>query len=134
MKPAKYMLDTDIFSFLVDGRHPEVRRAVVRHQKSVSISVLTYAEALFGARKKNSQRLESLVEMFREMFPVVQWTDAAADVYADIRRELESSGKPIGDMDMLIAATAIAGGFVLVTNNTRHFSRIKGLSLENWTL
>ena len=132
MKPRKYMLDTDMFSFVVDGRHPEVRRKVAMKQNAVSISVLTLAEALFGAKKKNSQRLESLVGMFRELFPVVPWSENAAEVYAVIRAQLEASGSPIGEMDMLIAASAIAGGYVLVTNNIRHFRRIQGLSIENW--
>ena len=132
MKPRKYMLDTDMFSFVVDGRHPEVRRKMARKQNSVSISVLTLAEALFGAKKKNSQRLESLVGMFRELFPVVPWSENAAEAYAVIRAQLEASGSPIGEMDMLIAASAIAGGYVLVTNNIRHFQRIQGLAMENW--
>ena len=121
-----------MFSFVVDGRHPEVRRKVAKKQNAVSISVLTLAEALFGARKKNSQRLESLVGMFRELFPVVPWSENAAEAYALIRTQLETSGSPIGEMDMLIAASAIAGGYVLVTNNIRHFQRIQGLATENW--
>jgi tRNA(fMet)-specific endonuclease VapC len=132
MRSRKYLLDTDTFSFVVDGRYPEVRRMVAGKRSEVSISALTLAEAMFGARKKRSHRLESLIEMFREMFPVVPWTEDAARAYADVRTRLEESGKPIGDMDMLIAASAIAGGFVLVTNNVRHFQRIGGLAVENW--
>ena len=128
----KYMLDTDIFSFVVDGRHPEVRQMVAKKQGAVSISVLTLAEALFGAKKKNSPRLESLIEMFRDLFPVVPWSEDAADAYAVIRAQLEASGNLIGDMDMLIAASAVAGGYVLVTNNVRHFQRIEGLMIEDW--
>ena len=132
MTARKYMLDTDMFSFVVDGRHPEVRRMVARRQNAVSISVLTLAEALFGVRKKQSARLESLVEMFRELFPVIPWSAEAADAYAHIRTQLEATGNPIGEMDMLIAASAIAGGYVLVTNNVRHFRRVQGLTVENW--
>ena len=132
MRSRKYLLDTDTFSFVVDGRHPEVRRMVAGKRSEVSISALTLAEAMFEARKKRSHRLESLIEMFREMFPVVPWTEDAARAYTDVRARLEESGKPIGDMDMLIAASAIAGGFVLVTNNVRHFQRIGGLAVENW--
>ena len=109
-----------------------ISRMVAEKRSGVAISALTLAEAVFGAKKKRSQRLESLIEMFREMFPVVPWTEDAASAYADIRTCLEESGTPIGDMDMLIAASAIAGGFVLVTNNVRHFRRIDGLVVENW--
>ena len=134
MTARKYMLDTDVFSFVVDGRHPEVRQMVAKNQGRVSISVLTLAEALFGAKKKDSPRLESLNEMFRELFPVIQWSEDAADAYAVIRAQLEASGNLIGDMDMLIAASAVAGGYVLVTNNVRHFQRIEGLVVENWAV
>ena len=133
MKPRKYLLDTDMFSYVVDGRHPEVRSMVAEKSSNVAISALTLAEAMFGAKKKRSLRLESLIEMFREMFPIVPWSEDAAAVYADIRTRLEESGTPIGDMDMLIAASAMAGGYVLVTNNVRHFQRINGLAVENWT-
>ena len=102
------------------------------HVKSISLSVITVAEALFGARKRGSERLESLVNLFRELFPVEDWTPASASAYADIRVELERLGSPIGEMDMMIAASAMSGGYVLVTNNTRHFSRIPGLKTENW--
>ena len=53
--------------------------------------------------------------------------------YADIRAVLERQGEPIGEMDMMIAASALSGGYVLVTNNTRHFRRVPGLTIENWT-
>ena len=132
MKSRRYLLDTDMLCFVVDGRRPEVRRMVAEKRSEVSISSLTLAEAMFGAKRKRSLRLESLSEMFREMFPVVPWTEDVASAYADIRTSLEDSGTPIGDMDMLIAASAIAGGFVLVTNNVRHFQRINGLAVENW--
>ena len=97
------------------------------------MSVVTVAEALFGARKRGSKKLESLVNLFLEMFPAVDWTVAAAMAYSDIRVALERQGEPIGEMDMMIAATALSGGYVLVTNNMRHFSRVPGLKIENWT-
>jgi tRNA(fMet)-specific endonuclease VapC len=56
----------------------------------------------------------------------------AADRFADVRAGLERSGTSIGIMDMMIAAHALTVGATLVTNNTRHFERVKGLSLENW--
>ena len=130
--PKKYLLDTDVFSYLVANRHPEARRKAMRHKESISLSVVTMAEALFGARKRESKKLESIVGLFMEMFPVVEWTAAAASAYADIRVALERQGEPIGEMDMMIAASALAGGYVLVTNNMRHFRRVPELKIENW--
>lgn len=132
MKRRSFMLDTDTFSYLVSGRHPEVRKAAVANEGNISISAITVAEALFGARKKDSRRLESLVKLFCEIFEVVSWTPEAASEYADIRVALERQGLPIGEMDMMIAASAKAGGYTLVTNNQSHFCRIGGLALANW--
>ncbi len=132
MKGRKFLLDTDTFSFLVSGRHPEVRKRAARHKGNLSISAITIGEALFGARRKNSNKLEALIGLFGEMFETVDWTSSAASSYADIRLSLEKQGLPIGEMDMMIAASAVSGGYTLVTNNIRHFSRIDGLDLENW--
>lgn len=132
MKRRPFMLDTDTLSYLVSGRHPEVRKTALANEGNISISVITVAEALFGARKKNSRKLESIVKLFCEIFEVVSWTPEAASEYADIRVALESQGLPIGEMDMMIAASAKAGGYTLVTNNQSHFSRINGLTLANW--
>lgn len=133
MKAASYMLDTDTFSYLVSGRRPAVRKQVARHQKAIVLSAITLAESLFGARKNGSQKLLSVISLFREIFPVQPWNSDAAEVYSKIRAEMEGRGQPIGNMDMLIAASAIASGCTLVTNNERHFRRVPGLTLANWT-
>lgn len=134
MKASSYMLDTDTFSYLVSGRYPSVRAQVARHQKAIVLSAITLAESLFGARKKGSQKLLSLISLFREIFPVQTWNADAAESYSKIRTEMENGGHPIGNMDLLIAASAIASGCTLVTNNERHFRHVPGLTLVNWTL
>ena len=132
MKQPTYMLDTDMFSYLVSGRYPRIRALVAEKEKSIVISSVTLAESLFGARKRGSEKLTSLVGLFSEIFPVVDWSSASAKAYADIRLALEQQGLPIGEMDMMIAASALSGGHVLVTNNVRHFGRVQGLVVENW--
>ena len=133
MKAANFMLDTDTFSYLVSGRHPSVRIAVTRNQNRVHLSSVTLAEALFGAKKKGSQKLLSLIALLREIFPVEGWDASAAEVYSDIRSRMERDGHPIGNMDLMIAASAISSGCSLVTNNERHFCAVPGLSVVNWT-
>jgi len=133
MSAKAYMLDTDTFSYLISGRHPTIRQYVAEHQKSITLSSVTLAEALFGARKKGSQRLYSLVSLFSELFPVRPWDVAAAESYVEIRTCLEKCGHPIGNMDMMIAAVALSTGCTLVTNNERHFKYVPGLQIENWT-
>jgi tRNA(fMet)-specific endonuclease VapC len=68
------------------------------------------------------------------MVHVLPWDSDAADFYVEIRHRLVSSGQPIGELDMMIAAHALAAGAVLVTNNLRHYDRIaQPLTLENWS-
>ena len=129
-----YMLDTDIFSYVVGKRHPEVRRRFSQMLDSICISAITYAEAVYGARKRGSDSLTSLVSLFAELVKILPWTDKAAKAYADIRCDLEKKGTPIGANDMLIAASALSSGSVLVTNNVTHFSRVQGLRIENWAV
>ena len=129
---APYMLDTDMFSYVVNDRYPGLRRRFATDVKRICISAITYAEARYGARKKGSSRLDSLIGMFSELIEIVPWTDADAEAYAYIRDELEKNGTPIGTNDTLIAATARTRGAILVTNNTSHFSRVSGLAVENW--
>lgn len=74
-----------------------------------------------------------MVRGFFRIVRILPWESEAADIYADIRHQLSSSGKPIGELDMMIAAHAVAVGAVLVTNNERHFKAITApLMLVNW--
>ena len=132
MESVRYMLDTDIFSYVVNDRFPGLRLRFVSMAKSLSIPSITYAEARFGAIKKGSAKTISFVGLFADMVEVLPWTMVEADVYGYLRTDLERKGTPIGDSDTLIAAAAMANGLTLVTNNTAHFSRIPGLKMENW--
>lgn len=131
MKPL-YMLDTDICSYVIKGTNPALNAKVKENKNRICISSITLAELLFGAKKKKSARLMASVEFFQQLVEVIPWGDDAAGQYAEIRDALEYSGTPIGNMDMLIAASAKANELRLVTNNMAHFSRISGLEIENW--
>ena len=133
MRPARFMLDTDTCSFLVRGANAKLRLAVQQHAESLCVSVITAAELRFGARKKNSRRITEAVSRFLELVDIVPWTEEAATRYADLRTHLETTGQPIGNMDMLIAASALAEGCRLVTHNLAHFRRVPALPVEDWT-
>lgn len=128
----RYMLDTDILSYVIRGTNPKLNRKVASKAGRLCMSSITYHELLYGARMRGSQRIESVIDVLAEMVPVVDFSDAAADQAAAIRAALDRSGRTIGVMDALIAATAKVERCILVTNNTNHFSRIDGLSIENW--
>lgn len=129
------MLDTDTASYLLKGRSPQVEARLAQVMPSmVCLSVITRAELLYGLKRlAPGHRLHVAVRQFLKMVRVLPWDSEAADYYADIRHQLVSSGQPIGEMDMMIAAHSLSAAAVLVTNNMRHFERIEApLSLVNW--
>ncbi|OGA40197.1 MAG: hypothetical protein A3G28_04265 [Betaproteobacteria bacterium RIFCSPLOWO2_12_FULL_68_19] len=130
-----YMLDTDISSYVIRER-PEPVRARFRELDGAQlcISVVSEAELLYGVKARGSPRaLASTVADFLRRLAVLEWSRAAARHYADMRAKLEAAGTPIGNMDLMIAAHARSAGAVLVTNNEKHFRRVEGLKVENWT-
>ena len=129
---SRYMLDTDTASYLIRGDHPEVVDVFRRKYQQTCISAITCAELLYGAARRNLSALTRKVNAFCSLVSCIDWTAEAARQYARLRSALEAEGQPLGTMDMLIAASALAEKTVLVTNNTAHFSRVPGLKLENW--
>ena len=148
-----YLLDTNIIVYMVRGlklrdnpnaqqrqRHRIAVRILDLAEKQnaagheVALSAVTVAELEFGAR--NSGDYESELDAIRRAItPFRQFPFDANDCaahYGIIRHRLESSGKPIGSLDTLIAAHALALDAILVTNNTTEFSRVPGLQCENW--
>jgi tRNA(fMet)-specific endonuclease VapC len=130
----RYLLDTNTASYAIKGNVARVREQLLKiAMAEVGISVITEAELRFGvARLPAAIRLKDLVEEFLLRVEVLPWNSAAANRYAEIRAALERSGKPIGNMDMLIAAHALSVEAVLVTHD-RVFRRVKGLKIEDWS-
>lgn len=130
-----WLLDTNIVSYAMRERDPEIlRRVQLVGAANVRISALVAAEILTGA-KRNAAREAQLTTDFAGFIShvaVEPWTFSCAGAYAEIDHHLRAIGKPIGVMDTLIAAHALSLDAVLVTNNVRHFERIRGIKLENW--
>ena len=100
----------------------------------VSVSVITIAELLYGAyNSTNIDRNLSKVKEFEEAINIIDIDRKYLENYAQIKAKLRAEGKILDDFDILIAAIAIVNNCVLVTNNTKHFERIDGLTIENWT-
>ena len=127
-----YMLDTDMASYVIRGTDSMVMENFSQYFSKLCISSITAAELQFGAVKKNSKPLTEKVDAFCELLPVKSWNLEAAVRYGKLRAELEKEGTPLAAMDLLIAASALTEGAVLVTNNEAHFSKVKHLSIENW--
>jgi tRNA(fMet)-specific endonuclease VapC len=131
---VRYLLDTNTASYAIKGNVARVREQLLTvPMAEIGISVITEAELRFGeARLPAAIRLKALVEEFLLRVEVLPWNSTAAQQYAEIRAILERSGKPMGNMDMLIAAHALAVGAALVTHD-RVFRRVKGLKIEDWS-
>lgn len=133
MTAARYMLDTNIVSDLI--RNPvgrAARRLAEVGEESVCISIIVAAELRYGSAKKGSPRLLEKIENFFFQIPILPLEVPADAEYGGIRAELEAAGRPIGYNDLLIAAHAYALGATIVTANVAEFSRIRGLTVENW--
>ena len=132
----KWLLDTNV-CIAVIRRRPEsaLRRLRGKQVGQVGLSTITLAELEFGAAKSQQPaRARAALREFLLPLEVVPFDEAAADAYGTVRAAMEKKGRPIGPLDTLIAAHALALGTVLVTSNTREFRRVPGLSVEDWSL
>ena len=130
-----YMLDTDTASYIIKGRSPGIEAKLSNILPAmVCISVMTRAELLYGLKRLPADhRLHLAVRQFLKIVRVPSWDAEAADWYASIRHQLITTGQPIGEPEMMIAAHSLSAGAVLVTNNVRHYERIEApLILEDW--
>jgi tRNA(fMet)-specific endonuclease VapC len=128
------LLDTDTLSAVMRGTPPVVTRAreyLVEHG-AFSFSIITRYEILRGLRAKNAMAQLQAFDRLCAGSHIVPLTDEAVVKAAAIYAELRRRGEPIGDADILIAASALVHGLALVTNNEAHFNRIAGLVVENW--
>jgi tRNA(fMet)-specific endonuclease VapC len=130
------MLDTDTCSYIMKRSNQTViKRLRAVAVADVCMSVITKSELLYGVEV--SPRREQDATALRAFLPhvdVLEFPEAAATQYAEISADLKKRGQVIGANDLFIAAHARTLGLRLVTNNTAEFGRVKGLTLENWTL
>ena len=131
----KLMLDTNICIYIIKQQPAAVLKRFLEYQLGeICISSITLAELRFGVAKsayrdKNAGALDEFIIPLE----VLPFDEEAALFYGDIRAALEKAGTPIGSMDMLIAAHAVSLNVTLVTNNTREFERVSGLTVVDWT-
>ena len=129
-----YLIDTNICIYLMNQKPFKVIQKFKNTEvgkigiSTITVSELNYGVAKSNNKKQNAQRLEE----FLTPFEILPYDEAASKYYGMIRTELESQGKIIGPLDMLIAAHALSKDLILVTNNEKEFLRIKSLKVENW--
>lgn len=131
-----YLLDTNVCVQFLRGRNPLVRqRLLTQPPRDVRVCSVVKAELYAGClRSAQPEANRARVDAFLQPYQSWPFDDAAAEVHAQIRHDLESRGMPIGPYDMQIAAIARANGVTLVTHNTAEFCRVPGLVIVDWEL
>jgi tRNA(fMet)-specific endonuclease VapC len=132
----RYLLDTDIISLYAREHDAVSERLTQQTLDSLAVSSLTLMEIEFGFAKNPASRRKFGTRVFDLIAEITVMPFAALEAKstAIIRAELESTGQIIGKYDVLIAATALTHGFVMVTANTREYSRVMGLRFEDWSI
>jgi len=129
----KFLLDTDTCIYALKQNPAVLKHLLAQSREDIAISVITEAELRTGAAKGTSGVTTlRLVENFLRPLGVLEFTSNDAASYAQVRAKLERAGTPMGPLDTLIAAQAVARKLVLVSNNQSEFSRVAGLRLDNW--
>ncbi|MGH2594189.1 MAG: type II toxin-antitoxin system VapC family toxin [Anaerolineae bacterium] len=127
-------MDTDTFSHVLTGQEPFATRAraYVEEMGQFSVSLITFYEALRGLKFSRAVAKLETFERFAQTNEIVMLDIPICRVAADLHATLRGQGKLLPDADLLIAATALARGYTLITRNLKHFQRIPDLQLENW--
>lgn len=132
MKTSKYLLDTNICIALLRGNRDVAQKMIEAGEGNCCLSVITFFELMFGAYYSKREDSEvPKVKLFASRFPIIPLQESAEE-YACWKTKLRTSGIMIDEFDLLIAATALSGDYILVTDNLKHFQRISSLKVENW--
>lgn len=135
MANPRYMLDTNMASYIIKGKPTVVRDHLQKvPMAAVCISTITEAELLRGvAKKPEAKRLPLAVKEFLLRVEILPWDSDAAGAYAQLRTTCEIEGKSLGTMDMLIAAHSVAEDAILITNDKAFYNVDQHLTLKDWT-
>ncbi len=129
----KYIFDTDILIYFLKGDQQIVKRFAKIPLDDLYTTRINYTELFYGAYNstKKDKNLKLIKEFLKE-FKIVEFDKSASEIFAKQKALLKQNGKLIQDFDLMIASIAIANNSILVTNNTKHFKRVKNLKVENW--
>lgn len=127
----RYLLDTTACIALIRRTKQVVDKILSVGEDNCVVSEISIAELYYGAIKSSKQSHLNDVKLIMDLFEIVP-IFPSLKTYAQIKTDLESSGKRIDEFDLLIASSAIYNSMTLVSHNTKHFSRISELKLEDW--
>ena len=129
-----YLLDTNICIYAINGRYSKLSDQLLHiHPDDICVSSITIGELEYGAAKSRwGDRTRLIMHAFLSNYEVLPFTEKDAILFGKLRAQLALSGTPIGAYDVMIAAQGVARNLTVVTHNTREFSRIPGIVLEDW--
>jgi len=129
-----YLLDTNICIYAMKNRYPGLTEKLLSiHPDEIAVSTITLGELEYGAAKSRwGEKTRRNIYLFLSSFEILPFSLEDASVYGRLRAQLEALGTPVGPYDVMIAAQGIARGLTVVTHNTREFSRVPGILLEDW--
>ena len=128
-----YLIDTNIIIYSLKNNEIVQQNFLKNESIPKHISIITYGELLYGAKKsQNIEKNSAVVYRIKELFPIVPINLAIMETFSDLKAKYEKLGSVMDDFDLLIASTALTHNYVLVTNNEKHFKKIAGLNIENW--
>lgn len=129
-----YLLDTDIVVFFLRNKKNIAEHLALLSPNDVFVSEVTVAELEYGNRCSGRyEENKYMVERFLSSVNIVPFSDAIL-LYAEERYRLRMLGQSIEDFDLLIGCAAVSENLIMVTNNAKHYSRIKGIRIENWVV
>ena len=129
----KIVLDTDIIIYFLKGNEKISKKLLSFPPNDIYTTIFNITEMLYGAY--NSKKIEynlKLIKDFAKNINILHFDEEASEIFAKNKAQLKQEGKLIADFDLLIASIAIVNNCILITNNIRHFKRIKTLQVENW--
>jgi len=130
---VNYILDTDILIYFLKGREAVIKKVTAIPADALYTTIISHAELLFGAYHSEQEKKNlNTVKTFLKNFSILPFCENASHFFGQQKAFLKSKGTPVADMDLMIASIALQNEMILVTNNTKHFNRIKSLTLENW--
>ncbi|MBL0701937.1 MAG: type II toxin-antitoxin system VapC family toxin [Desulfosarcina sp.] len=131
----KFLVDTDITIYWLNNKYPQIDQKIrTVGDDTIFISSITVAELFYGAYNSSNpaKNLKLVNELILDI-NIINFDSKAGKQFGTMKAELKKIGKIINDSDLFIAATAISNDMILVTNNEKHFQRIKNLKIENWS-
>ncbi len=129
----RYVIDSDMLIYFMKGQKEVVNAFIKIAPSNLYTTRINYTELLYGAY--NSDRVEKNLEKvkgFLAHFQILEFDQTASKIFAETKAQLKREGNLIQDMDLMIAAITMSKGYTLVSNNQKHFQRIKKLDLINW--